>query len=104
MATDPCIACGEETAVGSPLYSSRKRLAGPDQHSVFLCDDCRARLAPREVKELNQDEQERLREGGTVFGVWFNATGQLTAIQVWAGVGGALVGATSEFRPQPGPR
>ena len=75
MATDPCIACGEETAVGSPLYSSRKRLAGPDQHSVFLCDDCRARLAPREVKELNQDEQERLREGGTLFGAWFNATG-----------------------------
>ena len=72
---DPCIACGEETAVGSPLYPSRKMLDGPDRRPVFLCDDCRVRLAPREVSELSQAEQERLREGGTLFGIRFGPTG-----------------------------
>ncbi len=41
---EPCLACGEETAVGSVFYSDRSPAVLPDGASGFLCSGCVERI------------------------------------------------------------
>ena len=44
-AVEPCVACGEETAVGSALYWDRHVEHLPDGTRVHRCEECAERLA-----------------------------------------------------------
>jgi hypothetical protein len=41
---EPCISCGEETAVGSIFFSDRHTVDGPDGTRTYLCSECIARI------------------------------------------------------------
>ena len=41
---EPCVSCGEETAVGSIFYSDRNKAQLPDGTSGFLCSACVQRI------------------------------------------------------------
>ena len=69
MASEPCLVCTEETAAGSPLYSSRTVVAR-DAARGFVCVDCRAKASPERRGELSRDELARLNESAAVFGTW----------------------------------
>ena len=40
---EPCLSCGEETAIGSIFFSDRHENEGPDGR-VYLCSECVARI------------------------------------------------------------
>ena len=44
---EPCLMCGEETAVGSVFFSDRHAAQRPDGTRGFLCSEC-VRAGPRE--------------------------------------------------------
>lgn len=44
IATEPCLACGDETAVGSVLYSDRFPVDQPTGQRVYICGYCRDRI------------------------------------------------------------
>ena len=71
MASEPCLVCGEETASGSPLYSSRSVIARDDARG-YACVDCRAKASPERRGELSRDELARLNESAAVFGAWWS--------------------------------
>ena len=37
---EPCLGCGEETAVGSVFYSDRREAVAPDGTRGYLCSEC----------------------------------------------------------------
>jgi hypothetical protein len=41
---EPCLVCGEETAVGSVFFSDRKVVEDPDGTRAYLCSSCVARI------------------------------------------------------------
>ena len=41
---EPCLSCGEETAIGSIFFSDRHENEGPDGTRVYLCSECVARI------------------------------------------------------------
>ena len=41
---EPCIGCGEETAIGSVFFSDRKVVQDPDGTRAYLCSSCVARI------------------------------------------------------------
>jgi hypothetical protein len=41
---EPCLGCGEETAVGSVFFSDRKAVEGADGSRGYLCSACVARI------------------------------------------------------------
>jgi hypothetical protein len=41
---EPCLSCGEETAVGSVFFSDRYEGVGPDGKEFFVCAECLERL------------------------------------------------------------
>jgi hypothetical protein len=41
---EPCLACGEETAVGSVFFSDRHVVDGADGTRAYLCSTCVARI------------------------------------------------------------
>jgi hypothetical protein len=41
---EPCLSCGEETAIGSVFYSDRSAVDRPDGTRGYLCSACSARL------------------------------------------------------------
>ena len=43
-AQQPCVSCGEETAVGSVHFSDRVTFPREGQTDVFLCSTCEARI------------------------------------------------------------
>ena len=71
MAREPCLVCGEETASGSPLYSSRSVVARDDVRG-YACVDCRAKASPERRHELRREELARLNESAAVFGAWWS--------------------------------
>jgi hypothetical protein len=71
MIREPCFVCGEETAPGSPLYSSRTVVAR-DGTRGFVCVDCRARASPERRHELTREQLARLNESAAVFGAWWS--------------------------------
>lgn len=75
MAIEQCIGCGDNTALGSALYSGRQQLVDSGGKSTFLCDGCEKRLRKRRGRALDEDEAQRLGRDASLFGVWFNPTG-----------------------------
>lgn len=68
--TEPCCQCGEDTAVGSPLYSDRLADRSGDEPR-YLCSLCAQRL--RGSREVHSDEEREavrreLEKGAFVFG------------------------------------
>jgi hypothetical protein len=41
---EPCIGCGEDTAVGSVFFSDRKVVEDPDGRRAYVCSLCVARI------------------------------------------------------------
>jgi hypothetical protein len=41
---EPCLSCGEETAVGSVFFSDRHTVDSPDGTRAYLCSECIARI------------------------------------------------------------
>jgi hypothetical protein len=41
---EPCLGCGEETAIGSVFFSDRKVIEDPDGTRSYLCSSCVGRL------------------------------------------------------------
>ena len=37
---EPCVSCGEETAIGSVFFSDRREGVLPDGTRGYLCSDC----------------------------------------------------------------
>jgi hypothetical protein len=75
-AKDPCIGCGEPTAVGTLRYSDRRAIDHSDKSRSYLCSLCDARVAAaRRGKRLSDDEVRRLIESGSMAGViWSGGT------------------------------
>ena len=41
---EPCVSCGDETAIGSIFYSDRHTVENPDGTRAYLCPACIARI------------------------------------------------------------
>jgi hypothetical protein len=67
MARQPCVSCGDETATGSPLYSSRTKIDMGDGHSAFICSDCHVKITGHDRGELTERDIRKLREGSSAF-------------------------------------
>jgi hypothetical protein len=67
MAKQPCVACGDDTAAGSPLYTGRTELEMRDGQPGYLCSDCHVRITGHDRGELTEEDVRRLREGGSAF-------------------------------------
>lgn len=61
---EPCLMCGEETAVGSVFFSDRHAAELPDGTAGFICSECVARVRARAHREGISDE--RLVEGSVI--------------------------------------
>lgn len=62
---EPCVSCGEETAVGTPLFSGRRRIVKSSASAVFLCDVCDELIASkRSGTPLTDDQVRRYVDGG----------------------------------------
>jgi hypothetical protein len=48
---EPCLQCGEETAVGSVFYSDRREVQLKDGSRSHLCSDCIQRIRTAEHHE-----------------------------------------------------
>lgn len=67
MAKEPCVGCGEETAVGSIFYSDRHVVDHADGRQSFLCTLCDARVrSSRQGTRLSDDEVRGLVENGSI--------------------------------------
>ncbi len=56
---EPCLSCGEETATGSVLYSTRRVIDRDDENRTYLCELCGERLAAKHHKGRLSDEEVR---------------------------------------------
>ena len=56
---EPCLSCGEETATGSVLYSSRRVIDREDGTRAYLCELCGEQLAAKHHKRRLTDEEAR---------------------------------------------
>jgi hypothetical protein len=66
-----CEACGEETAVGSPLYSDRRVVTDPTGRRTFVCSSCTRRIvAARRQEPLSDEDRQRLESGAAAFGAF----------------------------------
>jgi hypothetical protein len=70
MIREACLVCQEETATGSPRYSSRKVIERGGQRA-FVCEECMSRASPERRRELSRAELARLEESAAVFGAWW---------------------------------
>ena len=69
-AVEPCVSCGEETAIGSVFFSDRRSVARPGGTPLFLCSECQARAhQARKGKPLTDAEVIAVTERGKVAGV-----------------------------------
>jgi hypothetical protein len=74
-AKEPCLACGEETAVGSVFYSDRLAVTHDDSLSAYLCSLCRARVRSSGRGRRLTDEEIRnaVANGSAAALAWGNA-------------------------------
>lgn len=71
-AEEPCVGCGEETAVGSSFFSDRRSITRSDGARVFLCSDCQARAhRARKGGALTDEDLRTIADNGTMIGVGF---------------------------------
>ena len=68
---EPCVSCGEETAVGSVFFSDRREAKAPGGRTVFVCSACIKRLVPHD-RQVDLTDPETLTSmlGGAEFGTW----------------------------------
>jgi hypothetical protein len=65
-ATEPCLGCGEPTAIGSVFYSDRHVIHRADSANAFLCSLCDARLrSSRKGSRLTDEEVRAAVENGS---------------------------------------
>jgi hypothetical protein len=64
---EPCIGCGEETAVGSVFFSDRCTVEHADGTRTYLCTLCDARIrASRKGVRLTDEEVRDIVENGSL--------------------------------------
>ena len=52
---EPCLCCGEETAIGSVFYSDRREGTAPDGSRYFVCVLCIRRLVAHD-RQVDLDD------------------------------------------------
>ena len=71
-AEEPCMACGQETAIGSMFFSDRRETAISDGTRAYLCSDCQAMAhRARKGQPLTDDELRTIAKNGLVIGAGF---------------------------------
>ena len=66
--TEPCLGCGEETAVGSVFFSDRRIVERADGR-MYLCSLCDAAVRlSRRGRRLTDEEVRNLVENGSAIG------------------------------------
>jgi len=67
MAGEPCVSCGEATAIGSAFYSDRRQVDLKDGSHAFMCTLCDQRIAAaRRGGRLTDEELRRGIESGSM--------------------------------------
>ena len=75
-AREPCLACGEETSVGSVFYSDRRVVDASDGSRTFVCSSCAQRAAARRRgKRLTDEELRNLVDNGSMTAITWGNTG-----------------------------
>jgi hypothetical protein len=63
---EPCLGCGEETAVGSVFFSDRRTVGHADDRRTYLCSLCDSRIrSSRRGKPLTDEEVRKIVENGS---------------------------------------
>jgi CRISPR/Cas system-associated protein Cas10 (large subunit of type III CRISPR-Cas system) len=65
---EPCVSCGEETAIGSVFFSDRREATAPDGSRYFVCSECLKRVTNRE--QLVDLDDPDLYRSLTALGMW----------------------------------
>jgi hypothetical protein len=67
---EPCVVCGEETAIGSVFFSDRHTVEKSDGTRTYLCGLCNARVRSagkgKKGKPLTDEELRSLVENGSL--------------------------------------
>jgi hypothetical protein len=76
-AIEPCIGCGEETAVGSVFFSDRHQVDRSDGSRVYLCSLCDARVrVSRKGQRLTDEELRSIVENGSMAAITWAGGGR----------------------------
>ncbi len=71
-AEEPCVGCGEETAVGSVFFSDRRAITRSDGARVYLCSDCQSRAhRSRKGEPLSDEDLRTIADNGMMVGAGF---------------------------------
>ena len=62
MTSEPCLACGYETAIGTPFYPGRMHVLRPDGTPIYLCSECSGLVRTGQLLGLEESDLLRLRE------------------------------------------
>ena len=65
---EPCVSCGEETAIGSVFFSDRREASTPDGTRYFVCSECLKRVSHGE-HYVDLDDPDLYRSL-TALGMW----------------------------------
>ncbi len=58
--SEPCISCGDDTAVGSPFYFDRRVLDPDGPNRSYMCSSCVERIMTGRRRHPPMSEKERL--------------------------------------------
>jgi hypothetical protein len=68
---EPCMSCGDDTSVGTPLYSGRHQATDSNGRRVFLCASCNEEMiAGRRREPLTDEDRRKLEQAAAVFGAF----------------------------------
>lgn len=71
-AQEPCVGCGQETAIGSVFFSDRREVAISDGTRTFLCSECQARAhLARKGEPLTDEDLRTIAKNGGMIGAGF---------------------------------
>ena len=75
-AEEPCLACGQETAIGSMFFSDRRETDISDGTRVYMCSDCQAMAhRARKGQPLSDEELRTMAKNGFMIGAGFASGG-----------------------------
>jgi hypothetical protein len=84
-ATEPCLGCGEETAVGSVFFSDRHTAEHSDGPRTYLCTLCDARIrSSRKGKRLTDAEVRDIVANGSMAAISWARGGRQQRVQAHA--------------------
>ena len=76
-AIEPCVGCGEETAVGSVFFSDRHQVDRSDGSRAYLCSLCDARVRlSRNGRRLTDEEVRSVVENGSMAAITWAGGGR----------------------------